>query len=92
MAFLGKLETKQGHLKVSKLSKGFAAMSKERVIEIARLGGLGRVKQLGRNGFASLGRKGGRTRAKQMSHADYVSMGKRGGLNRKAKRSHFTDS
>jgi hypothetical protein len=85
MALITKFEGQQGHFKMSKMGKGFATMSKERVVEIARLGGLGRMKQLGQGGFASLGRKGGRTRAKQMSHADYVLMGKRGGLNRRHK-------
>jgi hypothetical protein len=85
MTLIVDLGAKQARFRVSKIAKGFATMSRERVVEIARLGGLGRVKQLGQGGFASLGRKGGRTRAKQLSHADYVSLGKRGGLNRRQK-------
>lgn len=68
-----------------KVLRGFAAMSREKVVQIARLGGIRRSKQIGPDGFAALGRKGGRMRAGQMDHAGYVSMGQRGGLNRGSK-------
>ncbi|MDR2463999.1 MAG: hypothetical protein LBD36_00045 [Holosporales bacterium] len=70
--------------KVKKV-KGFASMPKDKVIEIAKLGGKTRAQQLGKTGYAVLGRKGGRVRVTQMSHQKYVLMGRRGGLQRNKK-------
>lgn len=66
-----------------KKMRGFASMSKERVLEVARFGGKIRAQQLGRDGYVEIGRKGGRVRAVQLGHDGYVSMGKKGGLSRK---------
>jgi hypothetical protein len=66
--------------------RGFALMSKLRISEVAKLGGLVRARQLGRAGYVEIGRRGGLTRARQLGHDGYVSMGRKGGLSRKKAR------
>ncbi|GHS95280.1 hypothetical protein AGMMS49949_09550 [Alphaproteobacteria bacterium] len=63
--------------------RGFASMTKERVLEIARFGGTARAQQLGREGYVQMGRKGGFTRSAQLGHEGYVNLGKKGGRKKK---------
>jgi len=60
--------------------RGFASMPRSRVIEIAKLGGKVRAKQLGHDGYVELGKLGGKARSTQLTHDDYVAMGRKGGL------------
>ncbi len=59
--------------------RGFASMSRDRVVAIAKKGGQARAEQLGHNGYVELGQKGGHIRAEQLGHDGYVSMGRKGG-------------
>ncbi|MDR1597598.1 MAG: hypothetical protein LBR89_01530 [Holosporales bacterium] len=72
-------------ISVSKTLRGFAAMPKDKVCEIARLGGRRRAMQVEQGGYVTLGRKGGRVRATQMSHGEFVAMGRMGGLSHREK-------
>jgi general stress protein YciG len=65
--------------------RGFASMSKEKVVATARSGGLARAKQLGHTGYVELGRRGGRMRSTQLTHEGFVEMGRKGGLSKKKK-------
>lgn len=59
--------------------RGFASMSHEKVVAIAKKGGQARAEQLGHSGYVELGQKGGTIRAEQLGHDGYVSMGRKGG-------------
>jgi hypothetical protein len=66
--------------KTTKVSgRGFASMSRDQVIAIAKKGGQARAEQLGHDGYVQLGQKGGHIRAEQLGHDGYVKMGKKGG-------------
>ncbi len=60
-------------------ARGFASMSRDKVIAIARKGGQARAEQLGHDGYVELGQKGGHIRAEQLGHDGYVNMGRKGG-------------
>jgi hypothetical protein len=66
--------------------RGFASMSKEKVLQVSKNGGRHRALQLGREGYVALGRKGGLIRSAQLGHEGYVAMGQKGGLSRKKSR------
>ncbi len=64
----------------SQSAKGFAAMSHEKVEEIAHKSGEARAQQLGHEGYVELGHKGGEARAQQLGHEGYVELGHMGGI------------
>lgn len=67
--------------------RGFAAMPREKVQEIAHKGGEARAQALGHEGYVALGKKGGEARAAELGHAGYVELGRKGGQARRATRS-----
>lgn len=68
--------------------RGFASMSHDRVVEIAKKGGQARAEQLGREGYVKLGHKGGEARSGQLGHDGYVAMGRKGGQARAEQLGH----
>ncbi|NBT85792.1 MAG: hypothetical protein EBT45_04760 [Alphaproteobacteria bacterium] len=58
-------------------ARGFASMSRDKVVAIARKGGLARAEQLGHGGYVELGHKGGEARSGQLGHHGYVEMGRK---------------
>lgn len=66
--------------------RGFASMSREKMLMTAKAGGRVRAEQLGHDGYVALGRKGGAVRAMQLGHAGFVEMGRKGGLHRRKNR------
>ncbi|MDR1907499.1 MAG: hypothetical protein LBQ43_01410 [Holosporales bacterium] len=92
MAYSSRDENMEKDVVAYKIPRGFAAMSKDKVKEIARIGGKVRSQQIEEGGYVSLGRKGGRMRAAQMNHGKYVLMGRMGGISRGLKARSVAES
>jgi general stress protein YciG len=65
-------------------ARGFASMSHDKVVEIAKKGGLARAEQLGHDGYVELGHKSGEARSGQLGRNGYVKM------DRKSRKSSVT--
>lgn len=64
-------------------NRGFAAMDKEKVKEIARKGGQARKAVLGPEGYARMGHQGGEARKRELGPEGYARLGHKGGASKK---------
>jgi len=70
------------------MNKGFAAMSPEKVEEIARKGGEASANKAGHDGMSERGRRGGEASAAKAGHTGMAERGQRGGEARSHSRSY----
>lgn len=60
-------------------TRGFASMPRDKVVLVARKGGITRAEKAGSEGMSALGKKGGEARKAKLGSIGYSELGKKGG-------------